>query len=251
MAKRLWSDRAAGPVPELVTCSDEGAQAEAMCDRILERREEGIPLIDQCVLFRTGHHSAGLELELGRRDIPFVKFGGLRFLEAAHIKDVVAFLRMLDNPHDEMAWHRVLRLIPGIGPARARRIFGHVDLVSDDAIARFAATDLEVAPEARPALRELQSVLRDIGESDEPAGVQIDRIVVFCELTFPDVYEDPGVRLGDIERLATLARAAPTRATFIADLILDPPASTLVACRSSASRRRLSRPQHHPLGQGR
>ncbi len=224
--KVLWSERATGRRAELVSCTDEAAQADVICDRILERREEGIALRDQCVLFRTGHHSAGLEIELGRRDIPFVKFGGLRFLEAAHVKDVLAMLRMVENPRDELAWHRVLRLVPGIGPATARTIHHAVRREAADPIAAFVDAEPTLSPESRPAVAELQAAIGDIAAGDQPPGVQIERLLGFCELTFPERYDDPGVRLGDVERLAVMAGDAATRRAFLAGLALDPPTST-------------------------
>ena len=120
--KDLWPVRAGGARPVLVTCEDENGQSRQVCDQILEHREQGTPLRHQAVLFRTGHHSDVLELELTRRNIPFVKYGGLKFLETAHIKDVLAILRILENPRDEVAWFRVLQLLDGIGPAGARKI---------------------------------------------------------------------------------------------------------------------------------
>jgi DNA helicase-2/ATP-dependent DNA helicase PcrA len=117
--KELWSMRASTHHPFLITCADEIAQARYVADRILELREEGVSLAKQAVFFRAGHNSSALEIELGRRGISFVKWGGLRFLEAAHIKDVLAFLRIAENLHDELSWMRVLRLIDGIGPGRA------------------------------------------------------------------------------------------------------------------------------------
>ncbi len=223
--RRLWSSRPDGAEPELVTCTDEAAQAEAVCDRILELREEGLALREQCVLFRTGHHSAGLELELGRRDIPFVKFGGLRFLETAHVRDVVAMLRMVDNPRDELAWHRVLKLVNGIGPATARRIHAAV-IAAGPGSSPLADASRSAAVESRPALVELEQAVADAGSGSIDAGAQIERFVPFCELTFPAVYDDAETRLGDVERLAALAGGAGSRDAFLAELVLEPPVST-------------------------
>src|SRR5439155_17389031 len=114
--------RVHGPRPAFVLSSDEGTQSAAVCARVLQLFERGTPLRDQAVLFRAAHHSDLLELELGARRIPYVKFGGLRFLEAAHVKDLVCALRLVLNPNDELAWFRVLQLIDGIGPATARRL---------------------------------------------------------------------------------------------------------------------------------
>src|SRR5207244_492243 len=107
--------------PVLVTCANEIEQSNYVADRILEHREEGIALTRQAVLFRAGHNSDALEVELSRRNIPFVKWGGLRFLEAAHIKDLLAFLRILENPRDDLSWMRIMQMLDGIGPGRARQ----------------------------------------------------------------------------------------------------------------------------------
>lgn len=120
--KNLWSGRASDQKPVLMLCTDEPNQTDAVCENILAHLERGVALMKQTVLFRTGHHSAHLEIELARRNIPFHKFGGLKFLEAAHIKDLISLLRVIENPHDEVAWFRVLQLIEGIGPRSAGRI---------------------------------------------------------------------------------------------------------------------------------
>ena len=115
--------------PSLVHCADERDQSESVADRVLELYEQGVSLQKQAVLFRAAHHSADLEIELARRRIPFVKYGGLRYLEAAHVKDLLAAFRLADNPRDEMAWFRLLQLLPGVGPAKARRA---IDALRDD-----------------------------------------------------------------------------------------------------------------------
>ena len=231
--KQLRSARAEGPLPELVTCVDETVQADFICDTVLTHREAGIPLRDQAVLFRTGHHSDGLELELARRNIPFVKYGGLKFLEAAHVKDLMALLRILDNPRDELAWHRVLQAIPGIGPATAMRLLGEVgERVSADgfdALTAFCCVEPVVPADAVQPLAELQHALRDArGTVDReltPAE-QIDRLVPFCTMVFERNYDDAAARLGDVEQLAGLAGEYPTRRRFLTELTLDPPVST-------------------------
>jgi DNA helicase-2/ATP-dependent DNA helicase PcrA len=121
-AKELYSARGGGPRPRLVTVDDELAQVDHVVERILERREAGVPLRQQSVLFRAAHHSDLLEVELGRRNIPFVKYGGLRFLEAAHVKDTLAVLRWAENPRDGLAGFRVVQLLPGVGPQTAGRL---------------------------------------------------------------------------------------------------------------------------------
>ncbi len=231
--KQLWTQRPAGPIPSLVTCYDEAAQADWVCDSVLELREQGIDLRDQAVLFRTGHHSGGLEIELARRNIPFVKFGGLKFLEAAHVKDLLALLRILDNPKDALAWNRVLLLLPGVGPATAAKILAHVEDVGgaagSDALDAFLTYDLPVTNETREVLGLLRDVLTDCrgdGKSQPGPATQIDRLADFCRVVFDGAYDDADARLGDIEHLAALAADYPDRSRFLAEITLDPPNST-------------------------
>ncbi len=127
-SKALWSRRAGSALPVLRSCDDEAVQAEAVCDSVLAHREDGVALRRQAVLFRTSHHADLLELALARRNIPYVKYGGLRILEAAHVKDLLALLRVLDNPWDEVAWFRILPLLEGVGPGTARRVMGELGL---------------------------------------------------------------------------------------------------------------------------
>ncbi|MFC1672153.1 ATP-dependent helicase, partial [Planctomycetota bacterium] len=124
--KELWSNRTEGQVPKLVTCKDEAQQDEFVVKTILEHYEQGIPLQKQAVLFRVGHLSDSLEIELTRANIPYHKYGGLRFLEAAHVKDLIGILRIVENPRDEIAWFRVLQLIDGVGPATASSVMHHI-----------------------------------------------------------------------------------------------------------------------------
>ncbi len=231
--KRLWTERPAGLIPDLVTCFDEAAQADWVCDRVLELREQGIDLRDQAVLFRTGHHSGGLEIELARRNIPFVKYGGLKFLEAAHVKDLLAMLRVLDNPKDGLAWSRLLLLLPGVGPATAAKIKAHIDEVGAsagvDSLEAFMRYDLPVTNETREVLGLLRDVLRDCrgtsGEEPSPS-VQIDRLKTFCDVVFERTYDDAAARLGDIGHLASLASDFDSRSRFLTEITLDPPQST-------------------------
>ena len=124
--KNLWSERKSATLPVIVTVSAETDQAGYIADRVLENREAGIALKSQAVLFRASHHAAMLEIELTRRNIPFVKFGGLKFLDSAHVKDVLACLRWAENPRDRVAGFRVLQLLPGIGPSAAGRLLDQV-----------------------------------------------------------------------------------------------------------------------------
>jgi ATP-dependent DNA helicase UvrD/PcrA len=193
---------------------------------VLEMRELGVPLQDQAVLFRTGHHSDGLEIELSRRKIPYVKFGGLKFLEAAHVKDLMAMLRVLDNPRDELAWHRVLQLIPGVGPATARRIMDDLTGSTDDPVQQFCESSFPVVAEARPFLVELQDALGDCRTGQIDPGAQIERLTPFAQGVIERSYDDAAVRVADIAQLRDIASSYSDRSRFLAEVTLDPPNST-------------------------
>ena len=131
--KNLWTDRTAGVRPQIVSVRDEADQANYIVERILENREGGIDLKQQAVLFRASHHSGPLELELTRRNIPFVKFGGLKFLEAAHVKDLLALMRFVENPRDRVSGFRLLQLLPGVGAATAQGVLDRIGHAPDPA----------------------------------------------------------------------------------------------------------------------
>ena len=225
-SKQLWSDRPGSQRPELTACHDETAQADLVCDRVLEHRERGVALRDMAVLFRTGHHAATVEVELARRNIPFVKYGGLKFLEASHVKDVLALLRILDNPSDELAWHRVLGLLEGVGPATIRKLLAHF---GDDPLGRFldpAALPLpEASADDAAALRAALTDCRDVPD-DPPPAVQVERLAIFLVPIIDRRYDAAAARRTDLEELTSLAAAFPSRSRLLSDLTLDPPSST-------------------------
>ncbi len=244
--KQLWSTRNSGQAPSLLCCADEGEQSQSVSDRILDARERGVLLRDQAVLFRAGHHSDGLELELARRNIPFVKYGGLKYLEAAHIKDLLAMLRILENPDDELAWRRVLATLDGVGPATVRRLVGELRVGKSnanslqrfiDGIGRVPGVGSTQADELRSALGWCCSNNRstsDEAESQPGSAVaasatvaeQIDRLKKVCEAVFPSQYENAAARLADIEQLSATAKGYSSRSRFLTELTLDPPART-------------------------
>ena len=231
--KELASERSGGSLPRLVTCADEAFQSNWVCDEVSRMREEGIDLRDQAVLFRTGHHSAHLELELARRDIPFVKFGGLKFLEAGHIKDMLCLLRVLDNPGDELAWSRVLGSLDGVGPATVQRLFLDLGVAGDDSdavLTRFLEGDLQVSPRSHDDIESLRSAWSDCrtvaGEPSIPLAEQFDRLSDVCRRTFPRRYEDADARLSDLDQLAVLASGYQSRSRFLTEVVLDPPERT-------------------------
>jgi DNA helicase-2/ATP-dependent DNA helicase PcrA len=222
--KTLWTERTEGARPELLTCLDEADQAEAVCRAVLSHRERGTRLRSQAVLFRAGHHSDLLEIELSRRNIPFVKYGGLTFMEAAHVKDALAVLRVVENPRDEVSWFRVLQLLDGVGPATARRLLERVRSGTGP-LHRFGDRSVDVPTAARRGLDELGEVVRACGDGVPPAA-QLERVRRFLEPLLRRRYDDAEPRLRDLEQLEQVAGGYPDRRSFVADLALDPPSST-------------------------
>jgi DNA helicase-2/ATP-dependent DNA helicase PcrA len=227
--KRLWTEREGGQPPELAFPRDEGEQAGEVCERVLAAREEGMDLRAQAVLFRTGHDSDLLELELARRGIPFVKYGGLRYLEAAHVKDFIALLRLTDNPADEVSWFRLLQLLDGVGPVRARRVLDALRPADGDApeLGRWAQAQAHVPPDSLEHAGALIDALAAAGAgSSESTGAQAERL---CAAIAPLIrlrYADGAVRVSDLDQLVALARGAEDIRHFVSELVLDPPASS-------------------------
>jgi DNA helicase II / ATP-dependent DNA helicase PcrA len=180
--KRLWTDATGGPKPLLATCPDEGAQAGAVAEVILEHHEAGTPLRQQVVLFRSAHHSDLLEVELHRRGIPYVKYGGLRFLEAAHIRDLMAALRVMDNPLDELAWFRLLLLLEGVGPSRARRIMEEIGVSGSGPPSRSGLADWQAPdPPAQPVPTKTEPVptkTEPVPTKTQPVPTKTERVRV-------------------------------------------------------------------------
>lgn len=223
-SKDLWSERQGDQRPQLITCIDESHQDDEVVRLVLEHYEQGIPLHKQAVLFRAASHSNSLELALTRRNIPFHKYGGLRFLETAHIKDLISFLRIMENPRDEIAWFRVLQLLNGVGPVTAASIFNHI---RDNHFNAVTIIDFKAPAAARSGIAELGSLVRELSNlGDGSPSIQIDKIRQFYEPLLWRNYENAEPRQKDIEYLGVLAGGYESRRQFLADLILDPPAST-------------------------
>ena len=219
-AKTLWTDKASTVQPQLVLIPDEAEQARWVCNRILEHREAGIALTAQAVLFRAASHSAALELELMRRNIPFVKFGGLKFLEASHIKDVLAVLRFAQNPSGRMAGFRVAQLIPGIGQATASKLLDEVGAAAEPTV----AVEQFVAP-VRSAgdWREFVALYRALRTPGLRWPADIELVKTWYLPHLERMHDDAQVRVADVEQLAQLAGGYGTRETFLAEITLDPP----------------------------
>jgi DNA helicase-2/ATP-dependent DNA helicase PcrA len=216
--KNLRTSRSAGALPRLVDVRDEAEQAHYVCDEILAAREAGLELKQQAVLFRAADASAQLELELQRRDIPFIKFGGLKFLEAAHVKDLIAILRWGQNAGDRLAGFRTLQLVPGVGPARAAKV-----LDANPALAFESTPAPREGEEVWDALRDVMNAMRR-GGGEWPA--ELERVTQWYAPVLEAKYDDARVRAADITTLARLGANYASRESFLTDLTLDPPNST-------------------------
>jgi DNA helicase-2/ATP-dependent DNA helicase PcrA len=221
-------------VPALVRCADEDGQSDAVCERVLDLREHGVPLKEQAVLVRAAHHSARLELELTARGIPFVKYGGLKYLDAAHVKDLLATFRLADNARDELSWFRVLQLLPGVGPATARRVI--------------QALGVREHGERRPQLAQQQILLRwPVARSQLPSGTRVsaDAVVASLERATTETlsahadrirravvplveekYDDGPSRVNDLGALVDATGSALRLSEVAGDYALEPPSST-------------------------
>lgn len=218
-SKTLFTNKEGGDRPALVQAVGENPQSRFVAQKILELREEGVPLNDIAVLFRSSFHAFDLEVELSKRDVPFIKRGGFKFIETAHVKDLLAHLRVVHNPQDTVSWNRSLLLIDGVGPKRAK-----------DLIARLANSDTpsqvlrEGAGRSAHGLRNLAAALDAVGHVDD--GLPTDQINHILEYYFPilkDQYDDYPKRIRDLEHLQVMAERYTSLEDFLADLTLEPP----------------------------
>jgi DNA helicase II / ATP-dependent DNA helicase PcrA len=219
--KNLWTERTSQAKPRLVAVRDEADQARYIVERVLETREEGARLKEQAVLFRASSHSGPLEVELTRRNIPFVKFGGLKFLDAAHVKDVLALLRFVENPRDRVAGFRVLHLLPGIGPASAQRI---LDQMAEAADPLSAICNLPRPPRAGSDWTGFVEAIENLRYSEWPAD--LERARHWYEPHLDRIHEDAEVRHADLVQLEQIASGYSSRERFLTELTLDPPDAT-------------------------
>jgi DNA helicase-2/ATP-dependent DNA helicase PcrA len=225
------ADPQAGLRPRLVRCADEDAQVAAVCEQILAHREEGIVLKEQAVLVRAAHHSNLLELELGRRRIPYVKYGGLRFVEAAHVKDLLAAFRLADNASDSLAWFRLLQLHEGVGPTIARRVLAALGLSNPDADPVNNGQVLDRWPSAAELLPassrpQVDGLVAALARRDGGLVAQAERLRVVLVPLIEATYSDSAVRLIDLDSLVAGAAMTSRLSDIAADFALEPPRST-------------------------
>ncbi len=221
--KNLWSDRVSVERPRLVNVADDAAQAGYIVETVLQHREAAIALKSQAVLFRASHHSASLEVELTRRNIPFVKFGGLKFLEAAHIKDALSVLRWAQNIRDRVAGFRVAQLLPGIGPSAAARLLDRMEASGDPVAALNEFKPPAASVEHWPAFAAAIGMLRR-NAAGWPA--ELDLVRRWYAPHLERRHEDAAAREADLAQLAQIASTYPSRERFLTELTLDPPDAT-------------------------
>jgi DNA helicase-2/ATP-dependent DNA helicase PcrA len=218
--KHLLSVRGAGPRPVYATVDDLQSQAEYVCQQVLKRREMQVNLRRQAVLFRNSSASDVLEVELMRRKIPFVKYGGLKFLEAAHVKDLLAVLRWADNPRNSLAAFRVLQLLPGMGPANARKCIDALEAQGGV----FAALGQFTPPAGSgPDYQRLHKLMVTLADPQRQWAGQVRLVRDWYLPHLERLYEHSHTRVGDIDQLDQLATQYPSRERFITELTLDPP----------------------------
>lgn len=222
-SKNLWSQRASAERPYLVNVADDAAQARYIVETILETREAGTALKAQAVLFRASQHSASLEVELTRRNIPFVKFGGLKFLEAAHIKDVLAVLRWTQNTRDRVAGFRVAQLLPGVGPSAAARL---LDRMAENADPVRALSEFKPPAAASEHWPEFEATIGMLRRNVAGWPAEVDLVCRWYAPHLERIHDDAGLRQADLTQLAQIAATYPSRERFLTELTLDPPDAT-------------------------
>jgi DNA helicase-2/ATP-dependent DNA helicase PcrA len=225
--KSLFTRKLHGPTPVLAKAVDENAQSRFVAQRILELHEEGTPLTEIAVLFRSSFHSFDLEIELSRRNIPFVKRGGFKFIETAHVKDLVAHLRVIQNPRDAVSWNRVLMLIEGIGPKKSQDLIGQMFRQESNGLDILQAASGKGA--GAQGLQELACVMEKLGRNIE--STPAERLAAVADYYLPilkEQYDDYPKRLKDLDHLATIAERYGSLDAFLADLSLEPPDESIV-----------------------
>ena len=218
-SKHLFTRKLDGPLPVLVEAAGENAQSRFIAQKILELREEGVPLSEMAVLFRSSFHSFDLEIELSRHGLPFIKRGGVKFIETAHVKDLLAHMRVVANPLDAVSWHRVLMLVEGVGPKKAQDVMAA--LVKSDKPYHALR---EMTGRSGKGLKDLALTLESLTESGylRPAE-QVNHIYEYYLPILKTQYDDYPKRMRDLDHLQTIAEGYQEVETFLSDLALEPP----------------------------
>jgi DNA helicase II / ATP-dependent DNA helicase PcrA len=222
--KRLFTRKIDGPLPSLVEAAGENTQSRFIAQKILELREEGVPLSEVAVLFRSSFHSFDLEIELSRKGLPFIKRGGVKFIETAHVKDLLAHVRVIANPLDTVSWHRVLMLVEGVGPKKAQDLLAA--LVKSDRPFQILR---EVTGRSGQGLKNLANTLESLsGAEDRRPSEQVNHVYEYYLPILKEQYDDYPKRTRDLDHLHTIAEGYPGVDEFLADLALEPPDGSAV-----------------------
>ncbi|MEO6079776.1 MAG: ATP-dependent helicase [Steroidobacteraceae bacterium] len=221
--KHLLAARGGGTLPRYVSVDDLESQAEYVALQVLQRREAGTALRRQAVLFRTASHSDLLEIELARRKIPFVKYGGLKFLEGAHVKDMISVLRWADNPRNSLAAFRVLQLLPGMGPVNAR---GALDSIAEAAGSLKALRAAKVPTQCARDFLRLADLMENLAEPGRQWPGQVRLVREWYQPHLERIFEHFHTRIGDLDQLEQLSQQFPSRERFLTEITLDPPNAT-------------------------
>jgi DNA helicase-2/ATP-dependent DNA helicase PcrA len=221
--KKLFSRDRIGEKPYLIAANQERQQSEFVAQQILELREEGINLEDMAVLFRSSYHSFDLEIDLNKSNIPYIKFGGMKFIETAHIKDMISYMKLLFNPKDVVAWQRVLMLIDGVGPATARKIIS--------SIAEGQLT-IDNYKNALPLLNKnigITNLFKLVASHFDTADItnSATEIAIYYKEYLDAKYDNTAKRWKDIETFLQIADQYKDLPTFLNDMALDPPVNSL------------------------
>jgi DNA helicase-2/ATP-dependent DNA helicase PcrA len=218
--KTLLGTRQSTQKPFYVTLDDAEGQAEYIVSKILATREVGGSLKRHAILFRSSHHSDVLEVELTRRNIPYVKYGGLKFLEGAHVKDLLSVLRWVDNPRNAVAGFRVLKLVPGFGPAHAKKALDHLEAQA------FSVKSLAAFDAPQPAKMDWKrfcALLEKLADPGTPWPGQVGLVREWYKPQLERIYDAAFTRTGDLEQLEQLSTKHASRERFLTELTLDPP----------------------------
>lgn len=223
--KTLFTKNADGELPVLIQAPDEDFQSRFICQMILANREEGTPLREMAVLVRNSRDAFQLELDLNKRNIPFVKFGGLKFADTAHIRDLLAHIRILENPQDAAAWQRVLLLLEGIGPRTVEEVLLWISTATNP----YAVDEAVASPKFQAALRNLVAVIREIRVENPPFEQQVRLLNTYYLPMLARLHPDDQEKRGqDLAHFADIARNFESRKVFLHALFLDPIESTVV-----------------------
>ena len=218
--KRLFTTKSVGTRPKLVQAGSEQMQSQFVCQKILELREEGVPLWDIAVLFRSSFHSFDLEIELARHNIPFVKRGGFQFMETAHIKDLLAHMRILANPTDAISWNRVLLLLEGVGPGASQKI---IKWLLEGANPMERLRSYQAKGKIAHGLRTLAQVLEEAAQAELPSEQAQYLMQYYAPILKQRYPDDHPKRLRDMEHFQGMTDRYRSLERLLSDMALEPP----------------------------